>query len=234
MKIKKLAAASLALCIGTLSGMSALAANVYTTTDYTYDAFKAGTADAMVTVNSKVTGAEGGQIAYLVCGVDAATGAVNENEIYYIDQATASADGVANFTFKAKQSSLYGTLTGGAVAAVAKFGSDNSTDALSNVKFEFNPGANSFGDGTATADMVTTYTLDDTTLTALGITDANYTAAFGKVSGNAKEYGFKLTYEGTTYELPAAQSKGSLEDGSGIYCIVVNGIANATLEAYVK
>lgn len=185
MKMKKIAAASLAVCVCALSGMSALAASVTTTTNYDWN--NRDIADAAVTVTSVVSGVDADtQVTYLVWG--------GENAIKYIDQKAADAAG-ATFTFTAKQKEIYSD------SIVAKFGSNGSYTLPKN--FKFNDGVNRITTGTATVTPVEG---------AQGIEAESGKAYFATVSGEVEEYGYKITNadESVTY-FPAA---GSTADGN--------------------
>lgn len=184
MKMKKIAAASLAVCVCALSGMSALAdVAVNTTTTYNYY----NNADSSVKVTSVVSGVtEGTQVTYLVWGN-------SEDSIKYIDQKAAGTDG-ATFEFTAKQGDIYSD------AITAKFGSNGSYTLPKN--FKFNDGVNRITAGDATVTPVTG---------AQGIVAEGGKAYFATVSGEVAEYGYKITNadSSVTY-FPAA---GSTADG---------------------
>lgn len=166
MKMKKIAAASLAVCVCALSGMSALAADVATTTSYDWN--ERTNTDAPVTVTSVVKGVPvDTQVTYLVWGG-------TENTIKYIDQKAATATG-ATFEFTGKQSDIYSG------SVVAKFGS-NGTETLPK-DFAFNEGVNVLKNGDPTC----------TKIEGAWNIDADGGNAFcGTVSGNVKEYGVKI------------------------------------------
>ena len=166
MKMKKIAAASLAVCVCALSGMSALAADVATTTSYDWN--KRTNTDAPVTVTSVVKNVPvDTQVTYLVWGGD-------EKTIKYIDQKAATAEG-ATFEFTGKQSDIYSG------SVVAKFGS-NGTETLPK-DFAFNEGVNVLKNGGPTC----------TKIEGAWNIDADGGKAFcGTVSGNVKEYGVKI------------------------------------------
>ena len=168
MKMKKIAAASLAVCVCALSGMSALAANVATTT--TYDWNNRDNDNATVKVTSVVADVPvDTQVTYLVWGG-------NENTIKYIDQKAATAAG-ATFEFTGKQNDIYSG------SVVAKFGS-NGTETLPK-DFAFNEGVNVLENGDATCTKIDA---------AWGIDAEEETgkAFCGTVSGNVKAYGVKI------------------------------------------
>lgn len=166
MKMKKIAAASLAVCVCALSGMSALAADVATTTSYDWN--KRTDTNAPVTVTSVVKDVPvDTQVTYLVWGG-------TENTIKYIDQKAATATG-ATFEFTGKQSDIYSG------SVVAMFGS-NGTETLPK-NFAFNEGVNVLKNGNPTC----------TEITGAWNIDADGGNAFcGTVSGNVKEYGVKI------------------------------------------
>mgnify|MGYP004655914477 CR=1 FL=1 len=204
MKMKKIAAASLAVCVCALSGMSALAADVATTT--TYDWNDRDNDNATVKVTSVVSDvAEGTQVTYLVWGN-------SEDSIKYIDQKAADAAG-ATFEFTAKQGDIYSD------AITAKFGSNGSYTLPKN--FKFNDGVNRITAGTATVTPVDG---------AQGIVAEGGKAYFATVSGEVAEYGYKITNadNSVTY-FPAAGST-----ANGEFCIVFTGLADGvTPEVYV-
>lgn len=135
MKMKKIAAASLAVCVCALSGMSALAESVVTTTTYDYNQ----KAEESVEVVSVVSGVEAGtQVTYLVWGG-------NKDDIKYIDQKEATA-GSATFKFTGAQGDIYS----GSVEA--KFGSNGTYTLPKN--FKFNEGVNIINSGKATVSVI--------------------------------------------------------------------------------
>ena len=166
MKMKKIAAASLAVCVCALSGMSALAADVATTTSYDWN--KRTDTNAPVTVTSVVKDVPvDTQVTYLVWGG-------TENTIKYIDQKAATATG-ATFEFTGKQSDIYSG------SVVAMFGS-NGTETLPK-NFAFNEGVNVLKNGNPTCTGITG---------AWNIDAVGGNAFCGTVSGNVKEYGVKI------------------------------------------
>lgn len=209
MKMKKIAAASLAVCVCALSGMSALAADVATTTSYDWN--KRTNTDAPVTVTSVVKSVPvDTQVTYLVWGGD-------EKTIKYIDQKAATAEG-ATFEFTGKQSDIYSG------SVVAKFGS-NGTETLPK-NFAFNEGVNYITSGKATVSNVA------------GFTDGDYNAdgdigkAYcGKVSGEVAEYGVKVEQAGKdTLYFPAAGST-----NEGVFCVVISNLPDgATVSLYCE
>lgn len=214
MKMKKMAAASLAVCVSALSGMSALAATGVTTTT-TYDYNGRTDANASVTVKTVVSGVTANkQVTYLVWDKTNTT-----SDIKYIDQKPAT-DGTATFTFTDKMTDIYN-----ASVSVAKIGTDDAaaTDLLKS--FELSEGANLITSGTASVDT-TAYAAtngSDFETNSEGITGKAY---YGKVSGNVKEYGFKVN--GTKY--PAL---GCTDEG--VFCVVFKGLpAGATVVAYAE
>lgn len=209
MKMKKIAAASLAVCVCALSGMSALA-DVTVATTTTYDWNNKGNGNATVDVTSVVSGVVANtQVTYLVWGG-------NENTIRYIDQKAANSEGKAEFGFTGKQSEIYdGTI-------VAKFGSNGSETVPTN--FKFVEGVNRMENGTATVSTVDGYT-DGTVIDVDGVSGKAY---YGRVSGKVAEYGIKVTVGGDVKYFPAA---GSTADG--LFCVVISDLPeNATVETY--
>ena len=209
MKMKKIAAASLAVCVCALSGMSALAANVTTTT--TYDWNNRDKADATVKVTSVVSGVDvDTQVTYLVWGGD-------ESTIKYIDQKAANAAG-ATFEFTGKQGEIYNnTIT-------AKFGSNGSYTLPKN--FKFNDGVNYITAGDADVSKVAGF--EDGDYNADGDTGKAY---YGKVSGEVAEYGVKVEQTGKeTLYFPAA---GSTDEG--VFCVVISNLpSDATVSLYCE
>lgn len=216
MKIRfsKTMAAVLAACVGTFSGISALAAvDVYTTTTYDYN----NASTASVTVKSVVTdnANAGKMVTYLV-----STGSGEEMSIKYIDQATLSAAGTAEFTFTANQGDIFGgTVT-------AKYGSNAGYADLPT--FTFNPGANFLSKGTAT----------------IGIADVSEIAGapegaqviIATVSGNYTEYGVKLSKDGETdVYLPAYGAVVNSGNTAATFAVVISDLdAGWTPTAYVR
>lgn len=198
MKMKKIAAASLAVCVCALSGMSALAADVATTTSYDWN--KRTDDNAPVTVTSVVKGVPvDTQVTYLVWGG-------TESTIKYIDQKAATADG-ATFEFTGKQSDIYGG------TIFAKFGSNGSETVPTN--FKFVEGVNLMQNGTADVASVTDYT-DGTEIDVDGVKGKAY---YGRVSGKVAEYGITVTVGEDVKYFPAA---GSTADG--IFCVAITDL----------
>lgn len=222
MKMKKIAAASLAVCVCALSGMSALAdtaPTVVTTTGYFYGDGTEKT-DA-IEVYSKVTGVEAGkQVTYLVWNG-------NENGISYIDQKAAGTDGSADFTFKAAQNKLYPSTYN----VVAKFGTDDANRGALPT-FELKQGVNFVTDGTATHNSIDTpndFNVTDVTKA----TGAQ--VKFGTFSGNVKEYGVTVTVDGVSKEFPAVGATWNAEKTMATFCVVFEGLpAGATLDTYAR
>lgn len=199
MKMKKIAAASLAVCVCALSGMSALAANVATTT--TYDWNNRGDDNATVKVTSVVADVPvNTQVTYLVWGGD-------EDTIKYIDQKAANSEGKAEFGFTGKQKEIYGG------TIVAKFGSNGSEAVPTN--FKFVEGVNLMQNGTADVASVTGYT-DGTEIEVDGVKGKAY---YGRVSGKVAEYGIAVTVGEDVKYFPAA---GSTADG--IFCVAITDL----------
>lgn len=207
MKMKKIAAASLAVCVCALSGMSALAAvDIVTTTGYDYNA--QGT-DSF-TVTSTVTGVTADkQVTYLVWNDSTKA----ENTIAYIDQAKATG-GSATFSFSATKEKLYPA----SATISAKFGTDDTTNVADVQKtFALNEGVNVIKNGTATVNY-------------LGVDGDTY---YGKASGEVAEYGFAVANDDGSYQLyPAAGA--SLSENAGIFGVTINGLPSGTTPvAYV-
>ncbi len=207
MKMKKIAAASLAVCVCALSGMSALAAvDIVTTTGYDYNAANT----ASFTVTSTVTGVTADkQVTYLVWNDSTKA----ENTIAYIDQAKAT-DGSATFSFSATKEKLYPA----SATISAKFGTDDTAN-VANVQktFALNAGVNVIKNGTAT-------------INDLGSSEGTY---YGKASGEVAECGFAVMSADGSYQLyPAAGA--SVSENAGIFGITINGLPSGTTPvAYV-
>ena len=200
MKMKKIAAASLAVCVCALSGMSALAdVEVMTTTGYDYNTLKDydNAANKNFTVKSTVTGVTNDkQVTYLVWD------GTNEKSIAYIDQQKV-ADNKVEFVFTADAKKLYP----GTMKISAKFGTDDTANATGfQQKFEFNEGVNVIKNGNAFCTKIGA---------AWGVDAEGGKAFCGTVSGNVKEYGVKI---GDT-KYPAA---GSTNDGK--FCVIIKGL----------
>ena len=196
MKMKKIAAASLAVCVCALSGMSALAdVNIVTTTGYDYNAANT----ASFTVTSTVTGLTADkQVTYLVWNDTTKA----ENTIAYIDQAKATG-GSATFSFSATKEKLYPA----SATISAKFGTDDTVNAAGVQKtFALNAGVNVITNGNPTCTAITG---------AWNVVADGGNAFCGTVSGNVKEYGVKI---GDT-KYPAA---GSTDDGK--FCVIIKGL----------
>lgn len=205
-KLSKTLAIALALCL-TFAGFSAFAADVEIVTSYDYEQ----AADAQVSVTAKVNNiAEGSEVTYYVSAGD---------DIVYINQATADANGVTFPTFTAAWNKL--------TASKVVFGSDAGKSWSG---FTFVPAGNYKTEGTATA------TADKATW---GINAGPYDGMSGisftaTVTGNYSEYGIRVTQDGETVDLPAL---GCSEEGS--YTVFI-GADNASdlegikAEAYAK
>ena len=202
MKMKKIAAASLAVCVCALSGMSALAdtASVVTTTNYRYD----GTEPVQV-VSTVSNVAAGKQVTYLVW---------DGTNIKYIDQAEAT-DGTATFTFTANKADLYTNN----LDVFAKFGTDDGTLTGLPAKFEFKDGTNFLTNGVAGTAGV-----------AADVKTALETDYNGKkvyvytVSGNVTEYGVKVTADGKYEEFPALGAVVNAAKTAATYCVVFENL----------
>lgn len=196
MKMKKIVAASLAVCVCALSGMSALAdVEIVTTTGYDYNAANT----ASFTVTSTVTGVTADkQVTYLVWNDTTKA----ENTIAYIDQAKATG-GSATFSFSATKEKLYPA----SATISAKFGTDDTVNAAGVQKtFALNAGVNVITNGNPTCTAITG---------AWNVVADGGNAFCGTVSGNVKEYGVKI---GDT-KYPAA---GSTDDGK--FCVIIKGL----------
>lgn len=199
-------AALMAVCVGTLSSVTAMAANITTDTTYDYTAKDNTTATVYVTSNVDLGPANAGkQITYLVSLPNPTTG----SEIYYIDQKKANGSGSATFEFQGKQSVIYG----GTVQA--KFGTDGTPDTTLPT-FTFTDTVNYYGMGAP--DVITKEISgnDAEALAALsGTANADNSRIYwGKLAGNAsgKVYGIKIDEK-------KYQSYGCGSDG--LFCIVL-------------
>lgn len=152
-------------------------------------------ADADMTITTTISGLDqNGEITYYV--------AKDNGDIVYIDQATAEST-AAEFTFVAKK--------GDVLAATAKNGSDKG---YAFPTFEFNDGCNYLTEGTADVEKTEANCV---------YVEATKTYTFqGKVSGNAKAYGVKITIDGVEEELLAM---GCDEDGT--FAIEIQNITAA-------
>ena len=196
-KLSKTLAVVLALCL-TFAGFSAFAADVEIVTNYDYKQ----AADATVAVTAKVNNmTEGDEVTYYVS---------NGDEIVYINQETAPANGTVVFdTFTAAWNKL--------TASAVVFGSDAGKSWSG---FTFVPAGNYKTEGTATAtatDAWETEGLED------GASGVSFTA---KVTGNYSEYGITVTIDGATVNLPAL---GCSEDGT--YTVFVGNVTADEIEA---
>ena len=206
-KLSKTLAIALALCL-TFAGFSAFAAdaNVEIVTSYDYEQ----AADAQVSVTAKVNNiAEGSEVTYYVSAGD---------DIVYINQATADANGVTFPTFTAAWNKL--------TASKVVFGSDAN---WSEGDFTFVPAGNYKTNGTATA------TAGEGNWGVAGSYDGMTGICFtATVTGNYSEYGIRVTQGNETVELPAL---GCSEEGSYTVFIGadnVDDLAGITAEAYAK
>lgn len=212
-------AALMAVCVGTLSSVTAMAATI--TTDTTYDYTTKGDPSATVYVTSNVdlgTINSGKQITYLVSLPNPTTG----SEIYYIDQQKANSTGSATFEFQGKQSVIYG----GTVQA--KFGTDGTlTESLPT--FTFTDTVNYYdmtvAQPTVTVQSNSAYTVADALSTLTGTATADNSKIYwGKLAGNASGKVYGITIDEKKY-----QSYGCGSDG--LFCIVLNGATTVDTNA---
>lgn len=209
-------AALMAVCVGTLSSVTAMAATI--TTDTTYDYTAKGDTSATVYVTSNVdlgTANAEKQITYLVSLPNPTTG----SQIYYIDQQKANSTGSATFEFQGKQSEIYG----GTVQA--KFGTDGTlTESLPT--FTFTDTVNYYGMGTPNVITKGISGNDDDALAALSgtATTTNSRIYWGKLDGNASGKVYGITIDEKKY-----QSYGCGNDG--LFCIVLNGATTVDTNA---
>ncbi len=206
-KLSKTLAIALALCL-TFAGFSAFAADVEIVTSYDYEQ----AADAQVSVTAKVNNiAEGSEVTYYVSAGD---------DIVYINQATADANGVTFPTFTAAWNKL--------TASEVVFGSDAG---FSEGGFTFVPAGNYKTSGRATATKDDTAWAVPTDDEETGFKGYSFTAT---VTGNYAEYGIKVTLDGVEVELPAL---GCSETGSYTVFVAADNtgeLAGITAEAYAK
>ena len=208
---KTLAAVLAATTLTAISGISAMAASVITTTDYTWG----GGADTTVQVTSVVKAAdkENAQVTYLVATANPS----EEGAIKYIDQAPIK-NGEATFTFTAKQSEIYDGAT-----ISAKFGSDDTTIAEAMEKFTFADGVDYYDNGNLAV------TLETPVLDAVN----NRTIIYGTLTGNASEYGVTINNTETFKAMATTYS-----ENGGKFAIVIYGwqfdAATDTVAPYVK
>ena len=203
-------AALMAVCVGTLSSVTAMAANITTDTTYDYTAKDNPTATVYVTSNVDLGPANAEkQITYLVSVPNPTKG----SDIYYIDQKKANGSGSATFEFQGKQSDIYG----GTVQA--KFGTDGTlTESLPT--FTFTDTVNYYdmtvAQPTVTVQSSSAYTDAEALNTLIGTTASpdNSRIYWGKLAGNAsgKVYGIKIDEK-------KYQSYGCGSDG--LFCIVL-------------
>lgn len=204
MKIKftKTLAIACVLCLA-LANLTAFA-DVTTVTSYDLD--MADTADMTVTTTvSNVTA--GAEITYYVSKAD--------GTIVYIDQDNAT-DGTVVFDFVAKKGDIF--------AATAKNGSDKGIEFP---EFTFQAGCNYMTHGDADVTQSETNWAKENT--EYGVTGYIFE---GKIEGNVKAYGIKLTLNGVEETF---QAMGCNEDG--VFAVVVEGITAddaATAVAYAE
>ena len=215
-------AALMAVCVGTLSSVTAMAATITTDTTYDYTAKDNPTATVYVTSNVDLGPANANkQITYLVSVPNPTKG----SDIYYIDQKKANGSGCATFEFQGKQSVIYG----GTVQA--KFGTDGTPDTTLPT-FTFTDTVNYYGMGTAGVAIPENapYETSDAlaALSDTSATDSNSKIYWGRLSGNASGKTYGLEIDGKKY-----QSYGCGYDGT--FCIVLNGATdNATPTGYTE
>lgn len=215
-------AALMAVCVGTLSSVTAMAASMVTNTTYTYGADR----NAKVYVESAVSGVETGkQVTYLVSKANPATG----SDIVFIDQKKAENADVT-FAFVANQADLYQA----DYSIQAKVGTDSTnadnqtldvhkfTEGVNYYNGSLNP---SFAEGGQNTDELVNGAkglLDDAT--------GNTRVEFAKLNGNLSgyEYGFKDA-KGNKY-----RAMGCGKDG--LFCVVFNfdGAADLELTPYYE
>ena len=204
MKIKftKTLAIACVLCLA-LANLTAFA-DVTTVTSYDVDM----TDDTEMTVTTTVSNvAEGAEITYYVSKED--------GTIVYIDQDNA-ADGTVVFDFVAEKGDIF--------EATAKNGSDQGIEFP---EFTFQAGCNYMTHGYA--DVAKTEANWAKESTDYGVTGYIFE---GKIEGNVKAYGIKLTLNGVEETF---QAMGCNEDGA--FAVVVEGITAEEAEtavAYVE
>lgn len=199
-------AALMAVCVGTLSSVTAMAAPIVTT--YTTYDIAAENASANVDVVTKVEGASANsQVTFLVAKPNVTTG----NDIVFIDQQRANAEGAVDFTFSAPQDKMYAD----DLTVNVKLGTDGENNEFPT--FTFTEGANFYG--TDTLSIATTSGVDAEALaffTGDGVTADNSKVYWGKVNGNASGMKYGLKIGDTNY-----RAYGCGEDGT--FCIVLTG-----------
>lgn len=212
-------AALMAVCVGTLSSVTAMAApNVTTYT--TYDI--SDTTNKSISVVTEVSGATpDSQVTFLVAKPNVTSG----SDIVFIDQKKAT-NGSVDFEFSAPQNSMYADN----LTVNVKLGTNGSENVFPT--FTFTEGLNYYGtnvDGqTAPSVGSTTGAVEDSVLQLLGASNTK-TIKFAKLQGNAS---------GMTYGVVDTDSKVEYRaygcGSDGTYCVIIDGKADLSLEPYVK
>lgn len=202
-------AALMAVCVGTLSSVTAMAAPIVTT--YTTYDIAAENASANVDVVTKVEGASANsQVTFLVAKPNVTTG----NDIVFIDQQKANAEGAVDFTFSAPQNKMYADN----LTVNVKLGTNGSENSFPT--FTFTEGANYYGTGNPAVAVKTAddagYADADALATLTGVTASDSKVYWGKLSGNASGKSYGLTIDNVNY-----RAYGCGYDGT--FCIVLNG-----------
>lgn len=199
-------AALMAVCVGTLSSVTAMAAPIVTT--YTTYDISATNASANVDVVTKVEGASAdSQVTFLVAKPNVTDG----NDIVFIDQRKANSAGAVDFTFSAPQSKMYAD----DLTVNVKLGTDGKNNEFPT--FTFTEGANYYGTGELS--VITSSGADAEALalfTSDGVNSTNSKVYWGKVAGNASGMKYGLKIGDTNY-----RAYGCGEDGT--FCIVLTG-----------
>lgn len=212
-------AALMAVCVGTLSSVTAMAApNVTTYT--TYDI--SDTTNKNISVVTEVSGATpDSQVTFLVAKPNVTSG----SDIVFIDQKKAT-NGSVDFEFSAPQDSMYGD----DLTVNVKLGTNGSENVFPT--FTFTEGLNYYGTNAentvAPSVEGTTGDVEEAVLTLLGAGDTK-TIKFAKLQGNASgmEYGVRDKNSNVEYRAYGCGSDGT-------YCVIVDGKADLELEPYVK
>ena len=216
-------AALMAVCVGTLSSVTAMAASMVTNTTYTYDAGS----NARVYVESAVSGVENGkQVTYLVSKANPTTG----SDIVFIDQKKAETTSVT-FAFEANQTDLYKN----DYSIQAKVGTDSTiVDNQTSDIHKFTEGVNYYQGNGAPSFATEGQGSDEDMQNAKKLfgeaidSSKEFKVVFAKLNGNASgyEYGFKDA-NGNKY-----RAMGCGVDG--LFCVVLNfdGAADLTLTPY--
>lgn len=196
------------------AGLTAFAATGDVTITTTYDAYKAGTNEA-VEVTAKIYGQKDSEVTYYV---------EKNGTPVYINQYTVPDTGFATSVFKTSHNGL--------LSAVAKFGTDGSLDHAF-PEFTFAEGTNFLTQGKANAEPMGYADMAEYTTTDANANLANDAKAFkAEVNGAAVEYGIVILQEGKANEYFAAAGC----DDEGQYIVVLNGVnyTNKTVKAYAK